>query len=88
MKLTLPFGKQLSETTIIGILFASIFIVGLGVFSLSASVIVSSAFLGVTALAAYTVARRRSENGHGEVHAHRDVIDTLSRRVQLSLIHI
>ena len=82
MKLTLPFGNQLSETSMIGVLFASIFIVGLGVFSLSASVIVSSAFLGVSSLAAYTVARRRSEKGSGSDPVYGEMIDTLSRRVQ------
>ena len=82
MKLTLPFGNRLSETSMIGVIFASIFIVGLGVFSLSASVIVSSAFLGVTSLAAYAVARQRSEKVSGIDPAFGEMIDTLSRRVQ------
>ncbi len=49
-----------SERTVISSIFAANLVIGLGIFSLSASVIVSSAFLAVSALAAYAVARHRA----------------------------
>jgi len=78
MKLNLPFLSKPSENTLVSLVFAAIFITGLGIFSLSASVIVSSAFLAVSSLAAYTVAKQRNES---RADIRPEAIDPLFRRL-------
>jgi len=81
MKLNLPFLSRPSENTLISLVFAAIFITGLGVFSLSASVIVSSAFLAVSSLAAYIVAKQRNEAHAARTEIRPDLLDPLLRRL-------
>jgi len=82
MKLTLPFVTKLSENAITGIVFAAIFITGLGVFTLSASVIVSSAFLAISALAAYALARRQGKFSHATSEQQDEQMEQLSLRLK------
>ncbi len=82
MKRPFPFLTKLTEKSMTGLVFAVIFMTGLGVFSLSASIIVSSAFLAVSALAAYSVARQRGEINHPDAaEKHRETIEMLSSRL-------
>jgi hypothetical protein len=81
MKFTLPVLTKLSESAQIGIVFAAIFITALGIFSLSASVIVSSAFLAVSALAAYTAARQRNAIKLPATEEQREQIERLASRL-------
>jgi hypothetical protein len=81
MKLDLPVFARPSENTLLGLVFAAIFITGLGIFSLSASIIVSSAFLAVSSLAAYSVAKRRNDLHAAQTDNRPDVIETLNRRL-------
>jgi len=81
MKLNLPFLSTPSENTLISLVFAAIFITGRGVFSLSASIIVSSAFLAVSSLAAYIVAKQRNEAHAARTELRPDLIDPLFRRL-------
>ena len=82
MKLTFPFLTKLSENAITGIVFAAIFITGLGVFTLSASVIVSSAFLAISALAAYALARQQGKVSHVDTEKQDEQIERLSLRLK------
>jgi hypothetical protein len=65
----------------LGLVFAAIFITGLGIFSLSASIIVSSAFLSVMSLAAYIVAKQRHEAHTARIDHRPELLDTFSRRL-------
>ena len=82
MKLTFPFQTKLSENSITGIVFAAIFITGLGVFTLSASVIVSSAFLAISALAAYALARQQGKVSPIGTEKQDEQIERLSLRLK------
>ena len=82
MKLTLPFLTKLSENALTGIVFAAIFITGLGVFTLSASVIVSAAFLAISALAAFAFARQQGKVVHAGTDKQHEQIEQLSLRLK------
>jgi len=81
MKFTLPVLTKISEGAQVGIIFVTIFITALGIFSLSASVIVSSAFLAVSALAAYTAARQRNGIKRSEPEEQGEHIERLTSRL-------
>ncbi len=83
MKLNLPFLAKTSENTLIGLVFAAIFITGIGIFSLSASVIVSSAFLSVSSLAAYIVAKQRNDSHAARINSNPEVLEAFNRRLAM-----
>ena len=83
MKLNLPILAKTSENTLIGLVFAAIFITGLGIFSLSASVIVSSAFLSVSSLAAYIVAKQRNDSHAARTNSTPEVLEAFNRRLAM-----
>jgi hypothetical protein len=81
MKLKLPLRWNLSENTVLSVVFAAIFLTGLGVFSLSASIIVSAAFLAVSALAAYIFAKQRHQTTTTDVASVPENKEVLAHRI-------